>query len=521
MSAWRYRAGQRVAGGRTRRVQVAAALAALAIVASACGSRLAGSALQVAEGANGATGAAVGRGGASTLGASGGTGARGGTAASGGLAAGATGAGFGGSGGAGGAGSLGAAGTSTGGAGSGSAGGGAGGVLGPATTASCNASNNGGATAPGVTANQILIGNIASIGGVVPGIFQSAQQATEAVADYINSQGGICGRMLKVQPFDDQSDPGLNEADAAQACKSDFALVGSASGYDNGGASTIASCGIPDVAALIASQQAASVPNIIGSLPADFSESPTGIYSYLHSQDPQAVSKAAIIYLNPASTISQAQTQMAAEESAGWHFVYQTSVSPAEPNYAPYVAAMQNDGVQAIVNILDIDSADRLVQAMAQAGYHPKLMLLNIEEYSPVFIQGAAGDAVGDYMYMETYPYEEASANPGMELFLSWMNRVAPGFHHDAWAESAWSAGLLFAKAAEMVGPDLTRPKLLAALRQITTWTGGGVTPPVNIAQQIPSPCFALFRLTANGYVRVYPSAVGSFDCSGGFYHAS
>jgi ABC-type branched-subunit amino acid transport system substrate-binding protein len=497
----------------SRRLRVAAALGALAIVASACGSRLAGSELQVAEGANAATGAAVGRAGsAATLGTAGGstTGPGSSATGSGGLGALAAGGG-------GGATSGGAAG----GGGTPASGGSAGGVLGATTSASCNASDNGGSTDVGVTSNQILIGNIASIGGVVPGIFQSAQQATEAVAAYINSQGGICGRMLKVQTFDDQSDPGLNEADAAQACKSDFALVGSASGYDNGGASTIGSCGIPDIAALVASQQAASVPNIVGSLPADFNEVPTGIYSYFHSQDPAAVAKAAILYLNPASTVAQAQTQMAAEESAGWHFVYQASVSPAEPNYAPYVAAMQNAGVQAIVNILDIDSADRLVQAMAQAGYHPQIMLLNIEEYSPLFIQGAAGAANGDDMYLETYPYSEASANPGMELFLSWMNRVAPGFHQDAWAESAWSAGLLFAKAAEMVGPDLTRAKLLAALHQITTWTGGGVTPPVDIATQTPSPCFAVFRVTANGYARVYPSGVGSFDCSGGLYHAS
>ena len=44
------------------------------------------------------------------------------------------------------------------------------------------AGGNGGATATGVTANSISVGNIASISGVAPGISQSAQQAIEAWA---------------------------------------------------------------------------------------------------------------------------------------------------------------------------------------------------------------------------------------------------------------------------------------------------------------------------------------------------
>jgi len=106
-----------------------------------------------------------------------------------------------------------------------------------------------------------------------------------------------------------------------------------------------------------------------------------------------------------------------------------------------------------------------------------------------------------------------------MQTFLSWMNRVAPGFHHDIFAELAWSAGLAFLHAAEAVGPDLTRPALLAQLRKIGTWTGGGVQPPINFGQKIPSSCFSYFKVAGNGFSRVYPPAPNSYDCtSGGLY---
>lgn len=505
---------------RRRRVELAATLAALSIVASACGSRLTGSALRLAEGANAATGTAIGRSGAvagngtgSTLGATGTTGSSGALAAGSGAAV-ATGSGGGSPGTAGTTGATGA----TGATGGGGAGGGAGAATG-ATTASCNASNNGGATATGVTANQILIGNIASISGVVPGLTQSAQQATEAFAAYVNSQGGICGRMLKVQPFDDQNDAGQNAADATQACSSDFALVGSASGFDNGGASAIQSCGIPDVAAELSTHAMGQVPNAFAASPGNAVYWPTGPAVWLKSQYPSAVTKAAMIYLNVPATQEQAQSEMQAYSSVGFHYIYTAAVSPTEPNYAPYVAAMQNAGVQYVTEYSDDSSAARLVQAMAQAGWHPQVVDLFAEEYSPTFLAEAQGDANGDLVLMATAAYSEASSNPGMQTFLSWMNRVAPGFHHDIFAEFAWSAGLAFLQAAKAVGPDLTRPALIAQLRKIGAWNGGGLQPPlVSFGQKIPSQCFSYFKISGNGFSRVYPPGPNTYDCSAPLY---
>src|SRR5688500_12316450 len=45
----------------------------------------------------------------------------------------------------------------------------------------------GGATDKGVTAGEITIANISDISGPVPGIFQSAQQATKAFVEYFNA----------------------------------------------------------------------------------------------------------------------------------------------------------------------------------------------------------------------------------------------------------------------------------------------------------------------------------------------
>jgi hypothetical protein len=155
---------------------------------------------------------------------------------------------------------------------------------------------------------------------------------------------------------------------------------------------------------------------------------------------------------------------------------------------------------------------------MQQANFAPTVVDWFSEMYTPAFLKETDGTADGNLVLMATAPYEEASSNPGMQLFLSWMNRVAPGFTHDIFAELAWSAGLAFLQAAQAVGPHLTRAALLTQLAAIGTWTGDGLQPPENFGQKIPSDCFSYFQInkSGNGYTRFYPSAAGSYDCTSG-----
>ena len=463
-------------------------LLAVSLLGSACGSRLGGGALALAEGHNGTSGGGTGSGTGTGTGSSG---VAASTASSGG-AAGTTGP---------------ASGPSAGGGGAAATG---------ASAANCNASNNGGATDVGVTGNQILIGNIASITGVAPGLTQSAQQATEAFADYVNSQGGICGRMLKIQAFDDGNTSTSNYSEAQQACSKDFAMVGNASGFDDGSASAVAACGIPDVAAEVSTHQAGGVAQIFGASPGNSHYWSTGPAVWLKKTYPNAVGKAAMVYLNVPATQQQAASEMSTYQQAGFGYVYTTAVSPTEPNYAPYVQAMEQKGVQYVTEYSDDNSAARLSQAMQQASFAPQVVDWFSEMYTPAFLSETQGTANGNLVLMATAPYEEASSNSGMQLFLSWMNRVAPGFSHDIFAEFAWSAGLAFLQAAKAVGAHLTRAALLQQLAQIHSWDGGGVQPPEDFGSKIPSNCFAYFKInqSGNGYSRVYPSS--GYDCSSG-----
>ena len=370
-----------------------------------------------------------------------------------------------------------------------------------------------------MTATTITVGNIASISGVAPGLTQSGQQATEAWAAYVNSQGGICGRQIKVQPFDDGNDSGTNYADSQQACSGTFAMVGNASGFDDGSAQAVNSCSIPDMAAEISTAAAGEAADIFGASPGNAHYWSVGPANYLKSTYPNAIQHAAMIYLNVSATQTQATHEVAAYQSVGFHYVYNTSTTPTNANYAANVQAMQSAGVQYVTEYSDASSAERLLQSMQQANFAPQVVDWFSEEYSPQFAQQTEPESNGDLVLLSaTDAYEEASGNPGMQLFLSWLNRVAPGAHHDIFGILAWSAGLAFEQAAKAVGPDLTRPALINQIKQITNWTGGGIQPPVNIGGKVPSKCFAYFKIENGAFQRVYPSAPNTFDCNSGLF---
>jgi ABC-type branched-subunit amino acid transport system substrate-binding protein len=384
------------------------------------------------------------------------------------------------------------------------------------------AGGNGGATATGVTATTITVGNIASISGVAPGLTQSAQQATEAWAAYVNSTGGICGRQVKVQPFDDGNDSGQNNADASQACSSDFAMVGNASGFDDGGAQAVSSCGIPDMSAEVSTAAAGGTADIFGASPGNDHYWAIGPANYLKSLYPNAIQHAAMIYLQVPATQTQAAHEIAAYTQDGFKYTPAGGIptTPTNANYGSIVQEMQGNGTQYVTEYSDDNSAERLLQAMQQANYTPQVVDWFSEEYSPQFAQQTAPESNGDLVLMSaTAGYDDASSNPGLQLMESWLNRVAGSgnWHQDIFAILAWSAGLAFEQAAKQVGPDLTRPALISKIQAITSWTGGGITPVVNIGGKVPTKCFFYEKIENGAFQRVYPTAPNTYDCNSGY----
>ncbi len=385
----------------------------------------------------------------------------------------------------------------------------AGELVGGIRLAACADAN--GPAGTGVTANKISVATLADISGVQPGLFQSAHQAARAATAYINSRGGICGRQLEVLPLDSKTDSGGNRAAMLEACAKAFAVVGSMSAFDDGSASPGRDCGIPDVSAITTNAAKFNAPNVFPIFPNGGALATTSA-RYIANRYPDVIKKAAIFWLNQAVTKNNATARQKAWQSVGFNFIYQQEVQVLEANYTRFVIEMQNRGVQYVNMVSDFQSIVRLQKSMRQQNFVPKVRDWDSVAYDQDFLSEPTV-VEGSLVFLSTALFEEANSNPEMKLYSDWLQRGSPGATPDYFGIHTWSAFRLFQVLASGIGPDISREKMLAALKAVKEWNGNGLHGPHQLGAKLPSPCSLYVQAKAGKFVRVDPAS--GFNCSG------
>ena len=388
---------------------------------------------------------------------------------------------------------------------------------GPAATACGNPATNP-ASDKGVTKDRIKVMTASDVSGVQAALFKSTHQAMSAFAAMINSQGGICGRVLAVDLKDTKADSTANSAAVREACDSDFALVGSMSAFDNGGASAGESCGIPDLTAITVNGARAKASNVYPIYPIRPDKLAIGTANYIKEKYPDAIKHAAMVYLNAAVTKQNALQRVKAYEQVGFNFsgrIYEVQV--LEPNYSVYVQKMRDAGVEYVDMVANYQSIQKLLQAMDQAGWYPKVRDWDSVAYSPNFVTQNGKPftpANGSLVFLNTAISEEVSSNPEMQLYSQWLGRVAPGAKPDYFGFYAWSAGRLFAKLATQIGAKLTRKAFFDAVKAVHSWNGNGLHAAHDVGNKIMSPCFLYLEIQNGQFKRKDPAS--GFACNKG-----
>ncbi|HEU5033954.1 MAG TPA: ABC transporter substrate-binding protein, partial [Mycobacteriales bacterium] len=326
------------------------------------------------------------------------------------------------------------------------------------------------ATDVGVTPTSITVANIADVTGPVPGLFKSAQQSALAFAAYWNAtQGGICGRQIRVKPLDSRTDANGYREQMLTACKSAFASVGSMSAFDSGGAQVEDQCGIVDVSAAAVTQEHQASKVTYAANATQVGQVSSTVPGWIAEKYPEAVKKAAFLYINAGAAAVNAKADIKTYEQYGhgWKFVYTQPVDISTFNYAPFVQKMKQEGVRFVQWLGAYQQAVRLAQAMQQQGFKPDMFLLDPTGYSSDYVQSGGAAVDNTVVYMDSALFQDASSNKEMATYITWLKRVAGGAEPSYFGIYAWSAMRLFAETAEKIGPDLTRAKMLAALKQV------------------------------------------------------
>src|ERR1700730_4600027 len=189
--------------------------------------------------------------------------------------------------------------------------------------------------------------------------------------------------------LDSRTDSRGDQEGTAQACSQAFALIGSMSAYDQGGATTASGCGIPDPRAVTTTIQRQQVAVSYGVNSNKINYQSSAVPDYFKSKYPDAASKAAFVYLSTEVTKQNEASFVKAFSSRGFTFIYEQAIDVADFNYAPYVVQMKDRGVRYVQWLGSYQHAARLLQAMKQQGFKPDVFVMDPVAYNANFVKQA------------------------------------------------------------------------------------------------------------------------------------
>lgn len=364
----------------------------------------------------------------------------------------------------------------------------------------------------GITAEEVVVGNISSLSGPVPGLFQGSPNGVEAYFAKVNAEGGVHGRQLRLIGADDALNCNQNTSATKEMVGQVAAFVNNYSVFDGCGAMILAEH--PDVANV-----SPGVDDRVGELSTHVSPSPTPhgsrLGGFLYYQDTFGVETVGTLYQAGAAEMAWHE-QKAAMESIGYTIGYERALTPTESNFTADIVRMRDAGVDFLyLNAMPVNNVVQVLQQARQQDWRPTLITSGVA-YDSKFFDLLGDPAAAEGLHFD-HPFalflgEDGDSNPAVADFLEWMEKVHPEFRPDLFAMYGWVAAQLLVEGLEAAGENPTRQGLLDALQGIGSFDAGGMLAEVNVGEDEPAECMVVGRVEDGAYVRVLPEGEG-FVC--------
>jgi ABC-type branched-subunit amino acid transport system substrate-binding protein len=374
---------------------------------------------------------------------------------------------------------------------------------------------------PGVTAESIQISTFSDPGfsGRL-GLNQEMFDTAEAFTNWCNEHGGINGRKIDLKLRDAK----LTEFQqrVIEACdEGDFMSVGGGAVFDDTGQADRLGCGLPVIYGYAVTAVAADADLSIQPIPNPGNQQAIGALKYLESAFPDTTDAVGIFTGQLETTQVVADRNKEAMEQLGWNIVYEGSYSPAgEQTWRPFLEPMRNNGVKGLYWVGEPSNLSKVLSEAASLGITFDWVIADANHYDAQLTSvGAAAD--GTYVRTAFFPFldaEQAKENPATEQYLELINDYDPGGKIANLGAQGLSSWLLFAKAANECGVELTRDCVWEKALAITEWTGGGMHAPQDLSTREASNCFALLKVEAGEFVlddAIEPDT-GIYNCADG-----
>lgn len=381
----------------------------------------------------------------------------------------------------------------------------------------CSDGDASGATAQGVTDDEIAVSTFSDPGFVGrQGLNQELFDAAEVFAAWCNDNGGINGRKIVVH----ERDAALTEyrARMAEACREDFFMVGGGAVFDDTGQEDRLNCLLPDIAGYVVSAKAKGADLLVQPVPNTVDAVNVAAQRYVMERFPDTVDSVGYLTGNVPATVAVNDQNQEAAEDLGLKTVYEAQYNAVgESSWTPLAQALQSNGVKGLQWTGEPENLAKLLVALDDIGYELDWVATAANHIDQKLIDQGGAAVNNVFIAGSVVPYFQAEDNEATQQYQDLFEEYLPDGRSQAYlGYQAFSAWLLFAQAVKECGSDVTRKCVFENAQSVKDWTGGGLHAPSNPSEGLPPECATISEATPEGFqvATDFEPTDGLFDCN-------
>jgi branched-chain amino acid transport system substrate-binding protein len=379
------------------------------------------------------------------------------------------------------------------------------------TGGSTGATVSGGSGSGSATKSAYQIGFITSQTGGASSSYANSIRGAEARIDALNATGGMDGHPLKLVNYDDQSTPSGNATAAQLLIQKGVLGVIDDTSFTFGGAAALTRAKIPVTGASIDGPEWGVSNNMFSVITP--TETPVNgqMYTYtslVNTFKLLGIKKLAQVGYQIPSVTQAANQTFALAAKVGISKCYNNNtISFGANDFTAVVLAIKSAGCDGVYVPMLLTSEIAIAQGLKSAGSTAKVVSPSVAYDqnvldSPASLSALAGDYTAAEVDMTNPTAGSQTMLANLKQYTGYSSKIA-----NLNTVFAYLGADVMIKGIQMAGSEPTPSKIIAALRTVKSYDGGGILPSPVTFQGYGTPamfpataCGPLFQITTSGF---------------------